>query len=229
MDTMNVVNESVVGATIAPMATNRVVRAEPPAPRPDTERITATRRDADMRHSLGATQPTPDPDPDWVTLTRSDADSRYGVQMSEPSPERDSTPVTESRGEAAQGVVAVVLTPIPEPDRETAVRGEDSRSHDTSWTYVRGEGADEESRTRGEDALGANSTGTFSRGESDDDLGRHDGFRYNPLSTETKRDRGDVDFNAALDFDPGDDDEADARRITPLGIIAARQSAAARQ
>jgi hypothetical protein len=227
---MNVTKESVVGATIGAMTTKKAVRPEPPAPRPDTERVTATRRDADLRHSLGAPQPTPEPDPEWVTLTRGDADSRSGVQMSEPAPERDSVPVTESRGEAAQSVVTVRTTPTAEPDRETAVRGEDACSHVTSWTHVRGEGADEESRTRGENSgFTANGTGTFSRGESDDDLGRRQALGYDPVSTETKRDRGDADFDAALSYDPADDDEADARRITPLGIIAARQAAAVRQ
>ena len=202
------------------------VGPQPPAPLPDTERVTATRRDADMRHGfVGSQQPTPDPDPDWVTLPRSDADSRYGVQMSEPAPEQESVPVTESRGETALSALTVNTSPTPEPDRKTFVRGEAVRSQVTSWTYVRCEGPDEESHTRGEDSgLTAGDTGTFNRGESDDDLGRRLKAGYSPISTETKRDRGDVDFNAALAYDPAEDDDTDMRRITPLGIIAARQA-----
>jgi hypothetical protein len=171
-------------------------------------------------------EPRPDLDPERVTNTRSDSDLVYRSLASQSPPERDPSILTESRGEAGSNS----MTPASpcDADQETSVLLEanlnDGLNHETRH---RGEDDGELTHTRGE-TPSMNDTGTFSRGESDDDL-RPFAIGYDPFSTETKRDRGDADFDAAAAFDPGLDDPSDERRVTPLGLLAARQRTAAQK
>ncbi|RYB88327.1 hypothetical protein EUA06_21465 [Nocardioides glacieisoli] len=132
----------------------------------------------------------------------------------------DSQPVLETavRGEAEAGSEVRASSPSPEPDPTPRLR---------TTTTVRGEGDETETKSRGELAYTEpvpERTGTFSRGESDYD--QRLVSLANMASTLTHDDRGESDDNYTALHELLADDPADRRRITPLGVIAARQDAA---
>jgi hypothetical protein len=171
--------------------------------------------------------PKPAPDSEWVTNRPSDSDLRYALSgSSETPPELDPNILTEDGGEV---VLYGSQSPSPGPNQKTSTRGEAPTSSASSGSETRQRGEDDGELTHARGEAHSNSdTGTFSRGENDDDL-RPFAFGLDPLSTETKRDRGDADFNAVVAFDSMHDDQGDARRITPLGLIAARQQAVSKR
>lgn len=202
----------------------------PTPPRgPEPERVTNTRRDSNLAYAGPGGDPYPEPIP--VNEARQDFAASPVVRASVPSPEPEPD-FTRSRTEnlsAASGPVRV-SAPWPEPDKEEISKARRDDITATTClggeTPVRGEG--DETKSRGELAYTEpvpESTGTFSRGEIDYDP-RVLRTLFDTASTLTHQDRGDSDYNANALYDISADDPADRRRITPLGVIAARQDAA---
>lgn len=189
---------------------------------PEPDRVTGTRRDENVAYSKPGGDP--ESEPVVVTEARHDFVGSHVVRSSVPFPEPEPD-FTRSRTDN----VSSAAFWKPSPERDKGEISESCQDDIAAWfgggTPVRGE--DTETKSRGELAYTEpvpESTGTFARGETDYDPRLLSLF--DTASTFTHSGRGDSDQDNAALYDMSADDPADRRRITPLGVIAARQDAA---